>query len=230
MSPSYKFPAPESFDGKPDLQGGSKAREFFMKCEIYFSFYDDQFKVDTNRARFIPFLCKDAAYARASAYMAALEDSSHELHGVLNSASKFKDTFLAQFSSINLVESATQELSRLNQSGKILEFTARFRELASQTKWNDESKITIFYTKLSDRIKDVIVTSPVVPTKYEEYVNWAIKIRERLESRQWECPRGFISNRSNHGRRSYPTNGRGQSSANQNNQRNSLSLEDLERY
>ncbi|KAG8990587.1 hypothetical protein FRB94_013247 [Tulasnella sp. JGI-2019a] len=168
MSPSYKFPPPESFNGKPDAQGGSKAREFFVKCEIYFSFYNDQFKVDINRARFILFLCKDAAYTWASAYMAALGDSSHELHAILNSASKFKDAFLAQFSSINLVESATQELSRLNQSGKISEFTASFKDLASQTKWNDESKIAMFYTKLSDRIKDVIVASPVVPTKYKE--------------------------------------------------------------
>ncbi|KAG8986916.1 hypothetical protein FRB94_002357 [Tulasnella sp. JGI-2019a] len=114
--------------------------------------------------------------------MAALGDSSHELHIILNSASKFKDAFLAQFSSIDLVETTTQELSRLNQSRKISEFTTRFRELASQTKWNDESKVAMFYTKLSNRIKDVIIASPVVPTKYEEYVNWAIKIGERLES------------------------------------------------
>ncbi|KAG8992952.1 hypothetical protein FRB94_011157 [Tulasnella sp. JGI-2019a] len=121
--------------------------------------------------------------------MAALGDTNHKLHAVLNSASKFKDAFLAQSSSINLVET----------SGKVSEFAARFRELANQTKWNDESKITMFYTKLQDRIKDVIIASPVIPTKYEEYVNWAIKIGERLESRQSECPRGFINNRTNHG-------------------------------
>ena len=230
MSPSFKFPSPESFDGKPDSQGGSKAREFFAKCEIYFSFYDDQFKTDVNRSRFILFLCKDAAYAWASAYMAALGDTHHELYGVVTSNTKFKDAFLAQFSSIDIVETATQELSRLSQTGRVSEFASRYRELASQTKWNDESKIAMFYSKLQDRIKDVIVASPVIPSKYEEYVNWAIKIGERLESRQSERPRGFTNNRPNRNRRTYPTNGGGQSSASANSQRVNLSQEELEKY
>ena len=107
----FKFPPPNSFDGKPDTKtGGSKAREFYAKCEIYFSAYPDSFDTALKRSRFILYLCKDAAYTWASSYMGAIANSVHKLRGIIDNEPKSKTAFLAQFSSIDPVQAATFEL------------------------------------------------------------------------------------------------------------------------
>ncbi|KAG8985144.1 hypothetical protein FRB94_003999 [Tulasnella sp. JGI-2019a] len=154
----FKFPPPDTFDGKPDTKtGGSKAREFYVKCEIYFNAYSGAFDTDLKKSWFILYLCKEAAYAWASSYVGAISDSAHKLRPILEDGVKFKTAFLAQFSSIDPVQAAAFKLNRLHHTGTISEFSARFRELASQTDWNDPSKISFYYSKLQDRIKDIIV-------------------------------------------------------------------------
>lgn len=76
-----KFPTPDSFNGKADeLTGGSKAREFLTKCDIYISVYNTAFPGDRDKARLVLFLCKDAAYAWAAPWIKALTDGQHPLH------------------------------------------------------------------------------------------------------------------------------------------------------
>ncbi|KAG9020478.1 hypothetical protein FRB95_004176, partial [Tulasnella sp. JGI-2019a] len=188
----FKFPPLDAFDGKPDTKtGGSKAREFYVKCEIYFDAYSGAFDTYLKRSWFILYLCKEAAYTWALSYMGAISDSTHKLRPILKDGVKFKTAFLAQFSSIDPVQAATFKLNRLHHTRTISEFSARFRELASQTDWNDPSKISFYYSKLQDRIKDTIVQAASAPGSYEDYVNWAIQIGECLKTRQSEQPRGF---------------------------------------
>ncbi|KAG8983556.1 hypothetical protein FRB94_005491 [Tulasnella sp. JGI-2019a] len=175
----FKFPPPDAFNGKPDTKtGGSKAREFYAKCEIYFDTYSGAFDTDLKKSWFILYLCKEAAYAWALSYMGAISDSVHKLRPILEDGVKFKTVFLAQFSSIDPVQAATFKLNRLHHTGTISEFSARFRELASQTDWNDPSKISFYYSKLQDRIKDTIAQAASTCDSYKDYVNWAIQIGE----------------------------------------------------
>ncbi|KAG9021456.1 hypothetical protein FRB95_002090, partial [Tulasnella sp. JGI-2019a] len=104
-------------------------------------------------------------------YVGAISNSVHKLRPILEDGVKFKTVFLAQFSSINPVQAATFKLNRLHHTGTISEFSARFRELASQTDWNDPSKISFYYSKLQDRIKDTIAQAASAPDSYEDYVN-----------------------------------------------------------
>lgn len=224
---SFKFPSPEAFDGKSDSRsGGSKAREFYQKCEVFFSVYPDDFDTAIKKARFVLFLCKDSAYAWASAFMEALADSQNPLQTILTNHDNFKKAFLAQFASIDLEQSATLELFKLEQSGKISEYAARFRELSSQTKWNEESKIARFYSGLNDRLKDTIATAPIVPKSLEEYVNWTISLGDRLEARNVRKPGNFQFQR----RRPPNPTSRGQSAIRPDNQRPRMSQEELERH
>lgn len=178
----FKFPTPKAFDGKPDeFSGASRAREFVSKCELYFTFYTKEFSTDDMKVKFVLFLCEDAAYAWAAAYIGAISDTSSPLYGTTQKWDDFKKAFLAQFSSVDQVQTATRQLTQLKQIGKVSAYAARFRELACQTKWNDESKLAVYYNGLRNAVKDVIAKTANIPTKYEEYVNWTIGIGDRID-------------------------------------------------
>ena len=182
-APGYKFPLPDPFDGKSDdLSGGSKAREFMDKCEVFFSKHSGDFGNAEDKVRFTFMLLKDAAWPWAAALIPALSNNTHAQRGMVTNWATFKMAFLAQFSSVDQKAATTRELVKLKQTGKVSQYAAQFRELASQTEWNDDSKIAIYHTGLRGAIQHIISTSVTIPTTYEEYVNWTIQIGDRLDA------------------------------------------------
>ncbi|KAG8841437.1 hypothetical protein FRB96_007733, partial [Tulasnella sp. 330] len=179
----FKFPTPAEFDGKSDESTGvSKAREFLVKVEIYVGVYSANFPSPVDKSRLILFLCKDAAFSWASLYMPAINNTNHKKQKFLEDWDGFKAAFLAQFSSVDQEATATRELVNIRHTGKVSEFAVRFRELAAQTKWNDESKIVVYLTKLKESIRGIILTTISALTQYEEFVNWTIKIGDQVET------------------------------------------------
>lgn len=235
-SGGFKFPQPKAFDGKTDdLSGASKAREFISKCEIYFAHYDAEFKDHEVRARFVLFLCEESAYAWAAAYIDAMASKQGGLYDTAKKWEDFKKAFLAQFSSIDQKQSATRQLAQLRQSGKVSVYAAKFRELAAQTDWNDDSKIAVYYNGLRDTIKTTIATATSIPDKYEEYVNWTIRIGDRLDMAFTERSRpsngpGRNRNRRLPGSSSFSPGSGGRPGPSANSARSGLSREDAERH
>lgn len=235
-SSSFKFPQPKPFDGKPDeLSGASKAREFMAKCLLYFGWYSTEFSSGEKKVKFVLFLCEDAAYTWAASYIDAISDSTNSLHGITQDWDKFKSAFLAQFSSVDQEQTATRQLARLRQDGKVSSYAARFRELASQTKWNDESKIAVYYNGLRDAVKGIVSTAVTCPDKYEEYVNWTIKIGDRLDMASAERARTLPpgSARPNRPRNNPSSTNRGfgqRPGPSSGNTRPGLSSEEVERH
>lgn len=233
-TPAFKFPQPKPFDGKPDeLSGASKAREFMAKCLLFFEWNSSAFTDDSAKVKFVLFLCEDAAYTWAASYIDAVSDSNNPLYAVTQKWVDFKAAFLAQFSSVDQEQTATRQLARLRQDGKVSSYAARFRELASQTKWNDESKIAVYYNGLRDAVKGIISTAVTVPDKYEDYVNWTIKIGDRLDMASAERSRPPSSNlpRGNRPRGNLPFNRNGRRQGiPTSNSRYGLSSEETQRY
>lgn len=233
---TFKFPMPDPFLGKPDeASGASNAREFISKVELTFRWHQREFFLATTRVEFVLFLCQGAAFSWASAYIEALGDPRNPLHPRTLSWTRFKKAFLAQFSSIDQAQTATRLITTLKQTGKVSEYAAKFREYAAQTKWNDDSKIAVYHTGLRDTIKTIIATSVDIPGRYEDYVNWTIKIGDRLDQAAAERARSAQSSGRNAqtGRNQTSTSNsrnRGRPNTSNDRPRSSLSREETERY
>lgn len=233
---TFKFPMPDPFLGKPDeASGASNAREFISKVELTFRWHQWEFFLATTRVEFVLFLCQGAAFSWASAYIEALGDPRNPLHPRTLSWTRFKKAFLAQFSSIDQAQTATRLITTLKQTGKVSEYAAKFREYAAQTKWNDDSKIAVYHTGLRDTIKTIIATSVDIPGRYEDYVNWTIKIGDRLDQAAAEHARSAQSSGRNAqtGRNQTSTSNsrnRGRPNTGNDRPRSSLSREETERY
>lgn len=248
---TWKYPTPEPFKNKSD---GPSAREFIDQLELFFDWYGASTFDDEKKCHVTLSLCRDLAHKWAQAYLHArtakagtnaagttvpLSTEVTARQATLKSWEAFKKEFLAQFSSIDEVRSATEAVSRLRHSGPIATYAAEFRQLAAQTEWNEASKIAMFRAHLNARTLDQIALAADEPSGYEAFVNWVIKLAERSEDRQSHIKPSTDANRSNqrnNGGRFRPrrtgNNNRntGQYGVHNGNQSNRLSQQDRESY
>ncbi|XP_069502420.1 prokineticin receptor 2-like [Ambystoma mexicanum] len=69
------------------------------------------------------------------------------------------------------------ELLSLQQGdAPLLSYLAKFNQLVAETGWPDEKKAALFYKGLSDSLKDVIATIPVVPTSFLDFLDLVLQI------------------------------------------------------
>ena len=244
----------------PEYTGerGKKAREFIGKCEL--AFRDHTRRVLEVRARTrnqefpryisgqekvekVLSLCSEQAFDWASVYIENIDNRQWANSRQLYNWDEFRTAFLAQFSSVDPERSAERELQTLRQGNeKIAVHTGKFRNLASQTSWNDEAKIAWYRNTLGQRILDVMAASPNIPNDYETFLNWSIRIGENLEfNSQSRGGFGTGNNRSQPNRRNGGTfsssnwrrndnSGNGASTSNIRSRPNSLSPEENARY
>lgn len=205
---TWKYPTPEPFKNKSD---GPSAREFVDQLELFFDWYGTTTFDDEKRCHVTLSLCRDLAHKWAQAYLHARNAKDKDAAGnkitlstevltrqaKLKSWEQFKQEFLAQFSSIDEVRSATEAVARLRHTGAIATYAAEFRQLAAQTEWNEASKIAMFRAHLNARTLDQISLAADEPTGYEAFVNWVIKLAERSEDRQSHSRPLTDSNRTN---------------------------------
>jgi len=181
-----KYPAPPTFTALSDKNsGGKQAREWIHIISLYFK--SKNTTDDEKRIGYALYLCRDAGWPWASKLgelfaEPSLPRSQYE-DDILTSWQKWKESFLAQFSSADIRQSATMQLESLRQrkGQSISEFAGQFRELANQTGYNDEAKIQAFRTKISRWLQELIENAIDEPTDYEKFINWVIKIGQKRE-------------------------------------------------
>jgi hypothetical protein len=91
------------------------------------------------------------------------------------------------FDDPNSKRHACAALKRLRQAkGSVLTYSAKFRRLASETGFNDDALMDFFRYGLNDDIKDVLATCFEELTELESFMNFCIKIDQRLYDRKIE--------------------------------------------
>jgi len=143
---------------------------------------------DEERIRFALYCIRDAGWPWASELNGLIADPSQprtaRQTSIITVWSEWKKSFLNQFSSVDIKQSATMQLDQLRQrKGQgIAEFAGKFRELANSTGFNETAKKEAFRSKVSRDLRNIIDHAIDEPDGYEEFVNWVIKIGQKREN------------------------------------------------
>jgi hypothetical protein len=122
------------------------------------------------------------------------------------------------FGVVNEERQAAAEIMTLRQDKSCAAHSARFRQLASKTEWDDDALMEIYYRSLKEEVKDELYKADR-PDTISEYITMAIKIDERQYERRREKAVKARKERGSDFNPYYPNNNRYNS--NSNNQRNS---------
>jgi len=88
---------------------------------------------------------------------------------------EFKDAF----TDFNQADGAADKLSRLKQTGSVIQYKTQFDQIAFFTGYNDTALRFAYKRGLKDEIKDLLVTRPK-PNNIEELQKYSLEIGERL--------------------------------------------------
>ncbi|OBS15594.1 hypothetical protein FPOA_20713 [Fusarium poae] len=99
----------------------------------------------------------------------------------LNFEALLKDNFGV----INEERQAAAEILALKQHGSCAAHSAKFRQLAAKTEWDDEALMEIYYRSLKEEVKDELYKADR-PDNLTEYITMAVKIDERQYERRKE--------------------------------------------
>lgn len=99
----------------------------------------------------------------------------------LNFEALLKDNFGV----INKERQAAAEILALKQHGSCTAHSAKFRQLAAKTEWDDEALMEIYYRSMKEEAKDELYKADR-PDNLTEYVTIAVKIDERQYERRRE--------------------------------------------
>lgn len=155
------------------------------------------FTTDAHKVAYAMALCKDLAYAWTKPIMDAYLDPNAKkaAAGELKNAKDLSDSwalfstaFLQQFSAVDEALAAERAIAKLVQKGPIAEHTARFRELAAQTEWNDSAKLAAYRGGLRKDVGEIVSRFPDPPKNLDAYLNWVIKVAEGVENDKGEHP------------------------------------------
>jgi hypothetical protein len=177
---SHSAPPPKV--SLPEKFGGSIARfrDFIISVENVFALQPSRYGSDQIKTRFIGTLLVNEAL---SWFRDVVLNKSYLLDNYAQFILEFKNLF----DDPNAKRHACTALKRLRQSrGSVLSYSAKFRRLASETGYNQEALLDIFRFGLSEEIKDVLSTSLNEPNSLEDFINFCVKIDQRLYDRKLE--------------------------------------------
>lgn len=184
--PTYKPENPKEFKG----DRGRDARKFVSDCEFFFKGYGigsgEPFETHEARARLALRCMGGEAYAWAQPYNAIIYDGvvvgTNDPHKKgIDNWDTFKKDFLSQWSSTDVEREAEHKISKLVYGSSIATFVAEFRELASQTKWNDQAKTAALEARLPQWLKAIVALQVEPPSSLHKWYDWIIKMGERQE-------------------------------------------------
>ena len=187
---------PEKFDGKI-----SKYRDFLASIKNYFVLQGARYPTEEIKIRFIGTLLTGDPLT----WFRSLIEADAE---VLTSMDLFLDEFKANYDDPFVRNHAQASLGRLRQAkSSVVTYAAKFQRIASDTGYNAEAKISVFRFGLNDDVKDVLASSLEEPVEFEAFVNYCIKIDNRLYERRLEKKTSgavLVPHRNNFTRRESP--------------------------
>jgi hypothetical protein len=180
-----KMPVPRRFDGNKQ-----EVRGFIAQLKAYTTYYDDGFPTNTDEVLFAGNLLTEKALAWFQPYLEDFNNNAKDQQKTLTlrlfeSLDNFSAELFANFGSPDAEREAERELARLRQTTSASAYSVEFRRIMAQLDWNDAPKMDAFYRGLKDAVKDELIKDER-PGSFDQYVQDAIKIDNRLFERQLE--------------------------------------------
>lgn len=167
-----RAPPIERYDGNPET-----CRSFLTLCSLTFELQPITFATERSRIAFMITNLTGRAREWATA--------EWERHSpICDSVVAFSAALGRVFGQPASGREAARALGNLRQGrSRVFDHAIRFRTLAAESKWNDEALVDTFWMSLSEDIKDRL-TMVDLPKTFEDLVDLAIKIDNRLQERE----------------------------------------------
>lgn len=168
-----KVATPDVFTGTLSL-----ANAFLRQLTLYFRAKADDFRHDDDKILFaLSYMKGGTAGPWADFKIAELERNDE----TFVDWDDFKTQFQANFADPAPESTARNKMDRIKQGVRSAdEFVAEFRELATQTGYNDAAHVEKFEKGLNAGLVDKIYALPEMPVTLLEWYHWAMKL-----DRQW---------------------------------------------
>ncbi|OMH79320.1 Retrotransposon-derived protein PEG10 [Zancudomyces culisetae] len=167
----YRLPDMTTFDGSPSGYRpfmSSMTYQFWVRSSMLTT---DQLKIQFLGAHFT---------GAASVWLGELISSNSD---TLNNYTSFLTAFQSYFSDPSIEIDATNQLRRLRQkSGTVAEYSAKFRQIANDTGFDQKALIDQYLRGLAPRVVDILILEDI-PTTLEATVIKATRIGHRLSTR-----------------------------------------------
>ncbi|CAG1962781.1 unnamed protein product, partial [Fusarium graminearum] len=180
-----KPPLPEPFKGH-----SADVLPFLTRMKGYFRMFPN--KLDSAEKKMLataPLIQGDAKDWFEPMWKDFLENEydlqDQETQNVFTDWLNFETLLKDNFGVINEERQAAADILQLKQQRSCAAHSAKFRQLAAKTGWDDEALMEIYYRSLKEEVKDELHKADR-PNDLTEYITMAIKIDERQYERRRE--------------------------------------------
>ncbi|KID59582.1 Retrotransposon-like protein 1 [Metarhizium brunneum] len=116
------------------------------------------------------------------------DNRKEETNTIFESYDEFKKAIKKAFGTVDEARAAEYYINGLKQKGSASDYTARFRQLASQLNWEDEPLMSAFYKELKEEVKDKLYKENR-PDNLSDYIAMAVRIdnkqyQQRIQKKQ----------------------------------------------
>lgn len=155
----------------------------------YLDYYPESFPTETDKVIFTGTRLKDRALTW---YEPVLQDwyshgdrAQENTRQLMTSLQEFVDALIGVFGEHNEELRAQEKLLHLRQITSTSAYATAFKQYAVKSRFNNESLMQMFYRGLKNSVKDELYKEDR-PSSFDEYVNRAVRIDDRLWQRSQE--------------------------------------------
>lgn len=176
-----KIPTPEAFSGKRE-----DWKSFSNHLSLYFTASGTDYSTDSDKIVFaVSRLGDTSAFRYMETYLEefSLPTDDPDRSSMTTNYRHFSNTMRKTFGIQNADVVAGAQLRSLRQRGSAMDYTTKFREIASDLAFNDAALIDQYRLGLKDEVLDTIDDQDRIPTTFEDYAALAITIDNRKYAR-----------------------------------------------
>lgn len=182
---ALKPPKPEPFRGQ-----ASDVIPFLTRMKGYFRLFPNRLDSPTKKLLFTAPLIQGAAKDWFEPIMRDYLENEENLQdqdtqNIFGNWENFEQALKDNFGVVNEERQAAAELLALRQHKSCAAHSAKFRQLAAKTQWDDDSLMEIYYRSLKEEVKDELYLADR-PEDLTTYITMAVKIDERQYERRKE--------------------------------------------
>ncbi|KAG7405064.1 Retrotransposon-like protein 1 [Fusarium oxysporum f. sp. rapae] len=186
LGEALKPPKPEPFRGQ-----AADVIPFLTRMKAHFRLYKNKLNTLTKKLLYTASLIQGDAKDWFEPILRDFLENEEEAQdqdtqNIFGNWDNFKQVLKDNFGVVNEERQAAAELLALKQHKSCAAYSAKFRQLASKTKWDDEALMEIYYRGLKEEVKDELYLADRPEEGLTAYITMAIKIDERQYERRRE--------------------------------------------
>lgn len=182
---ALKPPKPEPFTGK-----AADVIPFLTRMKAHFRLFPNRLDTATKKVLYTSPLIQGDAKEWWEPIMRDFLNNDEQLQeqetqNIFADWDNFEQSLKDNFGVVNEERQAAAEILMLKQHKSCAAYSAKFRQLASKTEWDDDALMEMYYRGLKEEVKDELYIADR-PDDLTTYITMAIKIDERQYERRRE--------------------------------------------